>query len=260
MEKLLKCVKYFNSKNKSKIAHTFRDILTLCIEYPSGLTPAIIASELDKRSNQSPVEYVIYKVSKIIQDLHPTIILELEDYGISNNDQGKKQGMILHSKYFDFIDVLKYSTIRLLASSKTTNCCIDSDINSLYIPAEIFITPTEDVSWLFPSLLEDVQPNNMHHNLILIVISVKVSNQRVDVGVSDSEGAEAIICLHGPQITYAKMFFEGDQLGLVDPIIAWKYNGVHAIELGAKTVVFIFPSERKKDSAALPEVNLSLIS
>jgi hypothetical protein len=127
METLLQVVATFNQSNQ--YSKTLQLILDICLEYPSGVTHTIIATEIQK-SLYNYVSYNTFKVTNVIEQ-NPSIYLILDD---GKNNQKK---MLLHSKYFNLLAIINESVIRWVGDCN----------KSLIMPVELFILPSDDVSW-----------------------------------------------------------------------------------------------------------------
>jgi Cell division control protein 24, OB domain 1 len=168
---------------------TMEAVLKLCGEYPSGITQTIIASEIQQHSQScqdSP--FHSYKITKISDG--PTVTVSLEN-------EVSKCTMILHSKYFSVVSMLQDATIRWNSSIEYVN---------RMLPTEFFILPSMDVSWLFPSLFEDIEPESLQHNLVVKIIAKEEQQGRVDVTVCDSMGAKGMLFMYGKQCDLSSLF------------------------------------------------------
>lgn len=206
MNKLFEVAEEFSESTGSSYSSTLHSIINLINDYPNGVTPTIIASELQIKSKPS-TKFKTAKVTSINQP--PTVILKLDS-------EFEKCEMILHSKYFNFTTYLQDATIRFIDSGQRISRDISIGGETSYmptmIPTELFILPTDDVSWLFSSLLEDVEHDNLNHNLILKVLQISTDDggvggsRRADLSVCDSVGAKGIMVLYGSQCELIDMF------------------------------------------------------
>jgi hypothetical protein len=192
METLLQVVSTFNQSNH--FSQTLQLVLDICLQYPSGVTRTIIAIELQK-SLYNYDSYNSFKVTSIEE--HPSLCLVLDD---GKNNERK---MILHSKYFNLLPILNGSMIRFVGDCN----------RSLIMPVELFIVPSDDVSWyffcyfrMFISFFEDIHVNSIQHNMLIKIMSIKEVKNRVEICVCDITGAKGFLNLNDNQCKYRQLF------------------------------------------------------